>query len=219
MGLRGDVIYLQHHFKEPVYQVHTRKLVINMLATIIAVAVAIHLAAASCVSVDQTLVPGTNGSAVVDVCIAKVSDVFVDDDQLMLRRIAYVETGYGNDPDTYSDISNDGGIWQLSRDKYNATKNTADSTLNSLIQKIQENFGIDWVSTQWSDLRKPFYSALAARLYLQVITASIPLSSDVDGQATYWVTHYTTSGGTESDYITAIDELNDQGMYIIDSVY
>ena len=187
-----------------------------MLATIVTIAVTVHVAAATCsASVDLTLVPGTNGSAVVDICITRISAVFTTDDQQMLRRITYVETRYGNNPNTYSDANNDGGIWQLSESKYDATKGTSDATLNSLIQNIYDEFGINWTSTQWSDLRKPLYSALAARLYLQVISASIPLSSDISGQATYWITYYTTSGGTESDYVTAVDELKEQGIILL----
>ena len=187
-----------------------------MLATIVAIAVTVHVAAATCsASVDLTLVPGTNGSAVVDICITRISAVFTTDDHQMLRRIAYVETRYGNNPNTYSDANNDGGIWQLSESKYDATKDTSDATLNSLVQNIYNEFGINWTSTQWSDLRKPLYSALAARLYLQVISVSIPLSSDISGQAMYWITYYTTSGGTESDYATAIDELNEQGIILL----
>ena len=107
-----------------------------MLA-ILALAASLHVVAceAVCASVDLTIVPGTNGSAVVDACITKISDVFADDQQ-MLRRVAYVETRYGNNPDTYSNASNDGGIWQLSRSKYDATKNTSDTSLNLLIQDI-----------------------------------------------------------------------------------
>ena len=184
-----------------------------MLAGIVAIAVTVHVAAATCsASVDLTLVPGTNGSAIVDICIARISAVFTTDDQQMLRRIAFVETRYGNNPDTYSDVNNNGGIWQLSESMYDATKDTSDTNLNSLIQTIYAEFTINWTSTQWSDLRMPFYSALAARLYLQVISAPIPLSSNINDQATYWVTYYTTSGGTESDYVTAINELNEQGI-------
>ena len=183
-----------------------------MLGAIVAIAVTVHVATATCdASVDLTLIPETNGSAVVDICIARISAVFTTDDQQMLRRIAYVETRYGNNPNTYSDASHNGGIWQLSESKYDATKDTSDATLNSLIQNIYAEFAINWTSTQWSDLRRPLYSALAARLYLQVISVSIPLSSNINDQATYWITYYTESGGTESDYVTAIDELNEQG--------
>ena len=166
-------------------------------------------------AVDLTLQAETGGSAIVDACISKISTsgVFTTNDQQMLRHIAYVETHYGTDNHTYSNASNDGGIWQLSSAKYNATKDSSNLTINSLIQKISAEFEITWTSTEWSDLRKPFYSAIAARLYLEVITASIPLASNSASQGTYWATYYTTSGGTQSDYVTAVNDLDGQGMH------
>lgn len=165
-------------------------------------------------AVDLTVQAETGSAAIVDSCIAKIatSGIFTSNDQQMLRRIAYVETHYGTDSHTYSDASNDGGIWQLSSAKYDTTKNTGNSALNSLIQAISTEFGISWTSTTWSDLRKPFYSAIAARLYFEVVTASIPLASNSASQGTYWVTYYTTSGGAQSDYVTAANELDGQGM-------
>ena len=189
-------------------------ILLSIMLEAVIIAVAVHVASATCGGVDLTLVSGNNGSAVVDACITKASAVFTTDDQQMLRRIAYVETRYGNDRDTYCGANNNGGIWQLGESKYDITKNISDATLTPLIQKIYAEFRINWTSTQWSDLRKPFYSALAARLYLQVISTNnpIPLSSDVNTQAKYWVTHYTTSRGTRCDYDIAVDELSKQGI-------
>ena len=142
-------------------------------------------------AVDLTLQPEANGTLVVQACLAKISQssIFSTNDQLMLRRIAYVETHDGADADTYTNTSN-GGIWQLSETKYTATKNTGSNTqLQQQVQGISTSFGINWLTTQWVDLRKPFYSALAARLYMQVITASIPLASDLSSQGTYWANY------------------------------
>ena len=160
-------------------------------------------------SVDLTLQPETNGTLVVQACLAKISQssIFSTNDQLMLRRIAYVETNDGGDADTYTNTSN-GGIWQLSETKYTATKNTGSNTqLQQQVQGISTSFGINWLTTQWVDLRKPFYSALAARLYMQVITASIPLASDLSSQGTYWANYYTSSGGSQSQYVSAVNQL------------
>lgn len=172
---------------------------------------------ALCALTDLTLQPGGNSSAIVDACISKISTsgIFPSDDQHMLRRIAYVETHYGTDSHTYSNISNDGGIWQLNSDKYDTTKNLMFASV-SILQNIYTEFGITWTSTTWSDLRKPFYSALAARLYLEVINAmiSIPLASNPSEQGTYWDTYYTISEGTQSDYVTAVNDLNSQGNFI-----
>lgn len=160
-------------------------------------------------AVDLTLQPEANGTLVVQACLAKISQssIFSTNDQLMLRRIAYVETHDGADADTYTNTSN-GGIWQLSETKYTATKNTGSNTqLQQQVQGISTSFGINWLTTQWVDLRKPFYSALAARLYMQVITASIPLASDLSSQGTYWANYYTSSGGSQSQYVSAVNQL------------
>ena len=159
--------------------------------------------------VDLTLQAEAGGTVVVDACIDKISasGIFTSNDQQMLRRIAYVETRDGTNSSTYSDPNNDGGIWQLSSTKFTATKNTGNLAISSLITKVSTEFNITWTSVQWSDLRKPFYSAIAARLYLEVITASIPLASQVSSQGSYWVNYYTSSGGTQSDYVDAVNEL------------
>uniref|UniRef100_A0A1X7SKR6 VWFA domain-containing protein n=2 Tax=Amphimedon queenslandica TaxID=400682 RepID=A0A1X7SKR6_AMPQE len=40
-----------------------------------------------------------------------------------------------------------------------------------------------------------------------VITQSIPLASNINGQGSYWANYFTSSGGTQSDYVTAVNEL------------
>ena len=162
--------------------------------------------------VDLTLQAGASGTAVVEASIAKISasGIFTSNDQQMLRRIAYAETRDGANSSTYSDPSNHGGIWQLSSIKFSATKNITNSAISSHIASIATNFNISWTETQWLDLRKPFYSAIAARLYLEVITASIniPLASQVSSQGAYWVNNYTSSGATQNVYVGAVDELD-----------
>jgi len=60
------------------------------------------------------------------------------------------------------------------------------------IKEIQKNFGIDWLSVEWKDLRRPLYSALGARLYIlyrsRMYSDDIPRS--IEDQATFWYTHY-----------------------------
>ena len=157
-------------------------------------------------AVDLTTVERTNGSAIVVASIAKISQasIFTDNDQHMLRRIAYVETRDGDDPDTYS---SNGGIWGVGESKYTATKNRSNSQLLQKLDEIRGTFKIDWLNTKWTDLRKPFYSALAARLYMLVITHPIPLASDINGQGTYWANYFTSSNGTQSDYVASVNRL------------
>ena len=165
-----------------------------------------------CTNVDLTLVPEENGANVVLACIAKidVSRIFPRDDQQLIRRIAYTETENGLDPSTYSGSSNNGGIWQLSEDRYIQTKDNTDS---SVLQKIQEMFDIDWASTSWVDLRKPFFSALAARLYIELEVASVdsfPFSTNIPLQSSFWINVYTSSSKTEADYAAVAILLNEQ---------
>jgi len=63
------------------------------------------------------------------------------------------------------------------------------------LMEIQERFDIDWASVEWSDLRKPLYSALGARLFVEFKNCgdgdaggSIPRT--IDDQARFWRTHY-----------------------------
>lgn len=163
-----------------------------------------------CQALDLTTQEETSGTSVVSACLARLrdSDIFTSDNELM-RRIAYVETDDGNDGDTYRD-DYDGGIWAVDEDLFDRTQNTASySSLTSLHQSINTKFSIDWSSVVWNDLRKPLYSALAARLYLTTITTSIPLSTNVQSQATYWSTNYNT-GGSASTFQTLVNDLLDQ---------
>ena len=160
-----------------------------------------------CQGQDLTIQPGTNGSAVVSACISQIveSRIF-DDDNEMLRRIAYVETSYGNDVDTYRS-GYDGGIWAVDKHLFNITQDTVTfPLLITLQQQIQSNFSIEWSAVQWNDLRKPLYSALAARLYFYTVSDPIPLSSNIQLQATYWVTHYNILGSV-SDFETLVNEI------------
>ena len=143
---------------------------------------------------DLTLVEGENGADVVTACLSKLqlSKIFKSDNKIM-RRIAYVETMDGLDS---AGNMTDGGIWKLSFEKYERTKKLAPS----LLEKIKKLFGISWKDTTFEDLKKPFYSALGARLFLELVTESIPLSTDVLEQSSYWKEHYTSSNATQKDF-------------------
>lgn len=160
-------------------------------------------------SVDLTVAPESSGSAVVTACVSLItqSQIFPNDNGI-LRRIAYVETDDGNDVDTYPSNYH-GGIWSLDEAKFVQTQDVAAfSDLQSYVQAISTELGIDWTSAQWVDLRKPLYSAIGARLYLTLIPATIPLVTDISGQASYWVDYYTSSQGTSQDFISDVTALN-----------
>ena len=160
-------------------------------------------------SVDLTLTPASSGSDVVAACVSLItqSQIFPADNGI-LRRIAYVETHDGTDGDTYPSNYH-GGIWNIDQTKFMETQNVAaDATLQTYVEAISTELGIDWTSAQWVDLRKPLYSAIGASLALVSITATIPLVTDISGQASYWVSYYTSSQGTVQDFIDDINYLN-----------
>lgn len=155
---------------------------------------------ASGVDVNQT---NANGSSVVLLAIARVqqSGVFGSDNE-MLRRIAFVETRDGTLPGTFRQGYN-GGIWAVNESVFLFTKR-ADSNprLPSKLEQVEDRLGIDWLAVQWSDLRRPLYSAVAARLILYLARGAIPASDNVEGQARFWVQQYNMNG-VEGDYIGA----------------
>ena len=93
---------------------------------------------------DKTLEKKATGNDVVDAVIQKIKDlgVFHDDNGIM-RRIAYVESKFGIDPDTFT---TDGGIWRIDAGAF--TEITKHSNryqrLNTyLLPSISNKLGID----------------------------------------------------------------------------
>ena len=153
---------------------------------------------------ESLLQEGGAGASVVLLSVVRIrqSGIFSDDNDL-LTRIAYAETRDGTAGDTYRDGYH-GGIWAVDESAFLSTQNTAaDPSLTGIFEDIQQEFGIYWPSATWSDLRKPFYSALAARLVLFITPVTIPPSTDVQGQANFWVQYY-NSGGSTSGFTSAI---------------
>ena len=92
---------------------------------------------------------------------------------------------------------------------FRSTQDTASHPrLNARYEKIMNNFGIDWPSVEWTDLRILLYSGLAARLFLLNMPMALPC--DIAGQAAYWKLHYNTPAGrgTVQKFITDIEALN-----------
>ena len=83
--------------------------------------------------------------------------------------------------------------------------------LTDRFNEIQRVFEINWQTVTWADLRKPLYSALAARLFLSNIAESIPGSANVADQARYWKQYYNTAvgAGTEQKFIDDVQAIPD----------
>ena len=157
-------------------------------------------------TVDRTLKREATGTAIVRAVNNRIQDVFGDDRQF-LRRIAFVESKDGEDPNTFRPDYH-GGIWQVDEIAFGATKDTASHPgLVTKHQQIFERFGINWARVDWTELRIPLYSGLAARLLISNVPDPIPC--DIAGQAAYWKLHYNTiaGAGTEEKFIQDVNAL------------
>ena len=133
---------------------------------------------------DLTRMPKAKGGDVVRTVVDMIqeSEIFPDDKQL-LRRIAYVET-----KDGYVNYRRKQGIWGITREMLLKTKDDQSLQLNR--NAISTTFNISWPGVRISELSKPLYSGLAARLFLSTISEPIPEQGDIDGQADYYKRHY-----------------------------
>ena len=151
---------------------------------------------------------GRSGTDVVLLSIAYIHQVAIfQDDNNLLRRIAFVETKDGS----YLDAFNQRNIWAVDEDTLLTTQ------VNKTIffqkhEEIKHLFGIEWKTVQWSELNKPLYSALAARLVLFIAPEDIPSSEAVPAQAQFWRDHY-NGDGSVNDFMRAANKL--EGKYIV----
>lgn len=128
------------------------------------------------IRIDRTLEPNVKGEDVVEASIRKIhsSGIFQDDNDL-LRHLAYVESKFGHDDKTYRGDYH-GGIWQVDNDAFLRTRfdqgRRRSPKLAILHERIEKLFGIKWLS--WMELRKPLFSGLAARLILDLTEEVIP---------------------------------------------
>lgn len=148
--------------------------------------------------------PQASGAEVVDACMEKLkSPKFgMADVHQFMKRMAYVMSGFG------TNIRQSGGIWQLSKFAFKDTQDHQSHwKLKGKYKRIYEAFKINWMSVTYRDLEKPFYSALAARLYLSNDPEEIP--QDVHEQAKYWKYNYMRGAGDgDVDYfIQKVEEM------------
>ena len=151
-------------------------------------------------SVDLTVVVSATGTDVVLATVSRLesAQIFASDNRL-LRRIAFVETDDGLQPEETS--LDQGGIWRVDYARFQQT--TTNASLAEKRADIAAAFPEvgDWGATVWEDLSKPLWSALAARLVLflaetSAATGEIPGASDIEGQALFWRDVYNSDGDT-----------------------
>ncbi|XP_062602682.1 uncharacterized protein LOC134264402 [Saccostrea cucullata] len=132
---------------------------------------------------DKTRIPGAKGSDVVEavVNLIKNSCIFPND-RMYLRRLAYVETQDGLNPNTYR-IGYNGGIWQVDEAQFRLTQ--ISGTLTNEKQMLKK-LGIDWSSVTWADLRKPLFSGLAAAMYATIQAGAGGIPVGIEYQSVFW---------------------------------
>ena len=144
---------------------------------------------------DSVLQGGRGGTDVVLLSVAYIQQAAIfPNDNGLLRRIAYVET---RDGFLMDHSSTSGGIWAVGEEAFTNTQTISDSDFVVKLRQINATFGVDWEAVQWSELNKPFYSALAARLVLFTASENIPSDTEVSDQAQFWKAHYNSEGSEE----------------------
>ena len=128
-------------------------------------------------STEEILFNGSEtGSDIVQAVISKLHSLqILTCDHHLLRRIALVETNYGM-KDT------DGGIWALSKSKFNIVSSDVNEVLRNKL------------CVNWTAGKQPLVSGLAASLYLNYLEKSknvrIPLAINIEKQAEFWFQYY-----------------------------
>ena len=176
---------------------------------VIILGVLLTKASVNAVTLDERILQhGSNGTTAVLLSVAYLEHSMVfSDDNGFLRRIAYAETRDG----TSSSVEFH-NIWAVSQEGLERTKISNHPTLNVKRNLIALELDIDWLMVDWDDLKRPFYSALAARLLLFLAPELIPNFSDIPGQAQFWKQYYNVNGSL-SEFTGAVNELEGEKFY------
>ncbi|XP_055958918.1 uncharacterized protein LOC126829390 [Patella vulgata] len=135
---------------------------------------------------DLTRKDNQKGVDVVEAVVDLIrSNCIFPSDHEFLRRLALVQSDYGEDQKAYSNPKYHGGIWQIDQDKYNIIR-SCPGKMSAICDQINSNLSIDWRHTDWEDLRKPLYSGLAAALYTMYGYQSDVIPSNIYTQASIW---------------------------------
>ena len=118
----------------------------------------------------------------------------------LLRRIALVETNDGKK----GDLS--GGIWAINKEKLTKVQNWIQQRMDTIDVALCMTITKD--SFNSTTMRVPFYSGLAAYLYIDYIKKgrriAIPNSEDIEAQAEFWNEHYHTGNMTVEDFVRMV---------------
>lgn len=135
----------------------------------------------------ETEDPKATGEFVVNAVLSRFNETGFETNENVLtfmRRLAWVESRFGNDPHTFRQGFH-GGIWQEDLGAFRETQNARNNpTLVDKHSRINVIFGIDWINIPWNESRKPLYSAITARLHLGLSPTQIPLNG-IEQQARF----------------------------------
>ena len=159
-------------------------------------------------AVDATLMPKASGIDVVWATMRKIKrECIFPDDYLFMRRVAWVESKFGTDQNTFRDDTQTGGngIWQMDKIGFDDTRLVS----SYILEEIKKKLGVDWTNIQYSAayMNVPLYNALAARLLMYRKSLEIP--PDVASQAQFWKYYYNTQLGnsTTQGFISAVGQM------------
>lgn len=76
-----------------------------------------------------------------------------------------------------------------------------------LLEEFRKSYNVTWTDVTWEDLLKPFYSGLAARLFIHMKIDNLEIPSSVKDQGNFWIHHYKPEGKLES-FTTLVQELD-----------
>nr|XP_018915310.1 PREDICTED: uncharacterized protein LOC109042837 [Bemisia tabaci] len=158
---------------------------------------------ASGVLVDRSLEAGARGRDVVDTVLYRIrrSRVFPDDDDF-IRRVAYTENMFGEDPWTYRP-GYAGGLWNTDRfnmSQYDRPYRSISPKLRNIHEAIKKTMGIDWMQVTEADLLKPLYSGLTAWIITELFRRQFPRPSNVVGQGEWWHDLYSARRPVYGDF-------------------
>ena len=164
--------------------------------------------------VDLTLVRGAMGPDVVRAVANKLDDINLFDSpstsmadrqtiELLMRESAFVQSMDGTQ---FPLGIEDGGIWRISRDLFDRTRNYS---YPELFDEICRTFCMDWMNVRYNDLQMPLYSGLATRIHLFHLFDTgqgIPGTATDMNRAIFWANAF--GGDTSvSSWLSRVEDL------------
>ncbi|XP_005099133.2 uncharacterized protein LOC101847656 [Aplysia californica] len=147
---------------------------------------------------DLTRVEGLGGDTVVSATLARIHETCLfPNDYLFLRRLAHVVSDDGTNNNTYR-AGFHGGLWQIREQDYDMTHNVVGVDYSGL----ETSLNVSWSQTNWTDLRKPLYSGIAAMLTLVRLS---PIPRDSAAQSQFYQIHLAGQAQEFLDGIATLD--------------